>query len=164
MAQATTNELDSRDRFDAGPVAVGAILPSEGHCLPGDGCDASVADGGARHVGAEVFDGRPSGPEGLDVDAPPFGPSSGIDLPVEALEFLAEVTTKPSRHRGQVREEVRVLDPHALTVRAESGSRNEVVDVGMKVQSLVPGVKHSGNGVREEWHGLKRIFAVIGAL
>ena len=45
-------------------------------------------------------------------------------------------------------EEVRVFDPDIVTIRIESGSRDEVMDVGMEEQSLVPGVKHPGEPVR----------------
>src|SRR5690606_14389386 len=144
VTQVTTNELDTADRLDPGPVAVGAILPSEGNCFVRDGNDAGITDSGARHVGTEIFDGRLPGAEGLDVDTPCFGPDDGIDLPTEALEFLAEVTTEPPHHRGQVSEEVCVFDLHVTSLAVEPHSRDEVVDVGVKEKTLVPGVKHSG--------------------
>src|SRR5690606_10436830 len=113
----------------------------------GRGEESRVCDGRFGDVGAEVFDGGGSVAAGLDVYAPVFRPGRRIGLPAEFADSGTEVGPKPPLHGEERGEEVCVPDPDKVPLRVESPAGDEVVDVGVEVKSLVPGVEDPGEAM-----------------
>jgi hypothetical protein len=138
VSQIALHELHALEGAEFGAVAGVAVLPAEGDGLLGDPHHAGVADGGARDVGSEVFEGGTTVAGGLDVDTPVPAPDVGVDLPVVGLEEAVEVLSEGGLQQGEVDQEVRLLDAHEAAQGVETGAGDETMDVGMKAQLLIP--------------------------
>lgn len=144
VAKIVAHEFDAGQGFCFGAVVVGTIFPTKDDGVVCDGCDASIVDGGAGDVGAEVFDSRSAGTGGLDVDTPVLAPDLRINLPVLLLEQLTEVLTEGGLEVGEEEQEVRIFAADKVALGIEAGAGNQAVDVRMKLQALVPGVEDCG--------------------
>lgn len=132
MPQIALHKLDTREGADFGAIGRLAILPAEGDGGVVNPKDAGIADGGARHVGSQVFEGGPAVAGGLNVHAPVPAPDAGIDLPVVGLKEIAQTLPEGRLQVRQVDEELRLFDAHEAAVLVETGAGYQAMDVRMK--------------------------------
>ena len=147
VSQVAPDEFDPGDGawFDA--VVITAILPSEGHGVVADGDDTRITDDAAADISAQIFDGIGAIAEGLNVYAPVFVPHRGIEhleIPTACLQLSGEVPAKGLPNQGKVKQEVGVLDGDDVPIWIDSGTGNNVMNVGMDAELLVPGVEDAG--------------------
>ena len=121
---------------------MGAIFPAERDGLAGDGEQACVIDSGAGDIGAQVFKGGSTGASWLDVHTPLLAPDLRIHLPIVLLEQPVEVLSEGTLQMRQIDQEPVTADPDIVAGGIEPGARNQTVNMGMELQTLVPGMEH----------------------
>src|SRR5687768_3867651 len=82
LAQIAPDKLNAGERESFVAVAGVPILPAEGNGVVGDLEEAPIADGGAGHVSAEVFEGAGAVAGRLNVHTPILAPDTGVHLPL----------------------------------------------------------------------------------
>ena len=144
VAQVAADELDAGDGrcFDA--VALVAVFPAEGDRRGIAGHKAAVGDGGAAHVGPEVFDGGLPRAEGPDVHAPAGAPHGRVRLPIQGLEALAELMPEAGLEGRDVDEELFAFPNDHAAIGVDPGGGHDEVEVGEEEELLVPGVEDRG--------------------
>lgn len=142
MPEVTRHELHSGESACLPPVARRAVLPPEADGAIVHADQATIADGRAGDVGAEILQGRTTIAGGLNVHAPVLAPDRGIDLPVMNLEESSQVFPERRLEERQVDQIVGFRHAHEASVPVESGTRDQAMEVGVKSQLLVPGVEH----------------------
>ena len=78
------------------------------------------------------------------MDAPHFAPDLRVHLPIMLFEQLVEVLSEGALQMRQIDQELFSLDPDILAFGIEAGARNQTVNMGMELQSLVPGMQGGG--------------------
>lgn len=144
VAKIVTHELNAGQVFCFGAAVVGTVFPTEGDAVVSDGSDASIIDGGASDVGAEIFNGRSAGAGGLNVNAPILAPNLRVYLPVLLFKQLTEVLPEGGLEVREEDQEVGIFDADKVAIGIEACAWDQAVDVRMKLQALVPGVKNGG--------------------
>ena len=147
MAQITSDKLCSRQRELLELVAVAAVLPRETDRFIVDFQDTAIANGSAADISAEVFDGVGSCPEGFDVNTPFFVPNLGINIPLQIFELLLPVGDEEPGEFGCREKKVLVFASNQPAVRIQSCAWNDVMNVRVWKQLLVPGMKDSSEAV-----------------
>lgn len=160
MAQVTPHKFHSGQRRLLDAVLV-PVFPAEGNRLLGDLKDTRVADGGARHIIAQVLERGGSGAGRLNMHAPIFGPDLGIDLPAFLIQQTAEVLPEGRLQVRQMEQAIGFLHTHELAVSIQPGAGNHAVDVRMASHALVPGMQSGGEAVDvgAEFFGGGELFA-----
>ena len=147
MPQIALDKLHAREGASFLAIIGGAVLPAEGDGVVGDVEDPGIADRGAGHVSAQIFERRRTVARGLNVHAPILAPDRGVHLPAVDPEEVTQVLTEGGLKVRQVDEEVGLFDADQTAAVIEPGAGNQTMDVGMKTHLLVPGVEHGGKAV-----------------
>jgi hypothetical protein len=147
MSEVAGCKLNTADGGGFAPVVFGAVFPTEGDGVIGDLDDAGIVDGSACDVSAEIAQSGAAGTGGLDVNAPGFVPDGGIDLPVVFFEQPVKVLAKGSLQMFEENQIMGLFRANEFSPRIESDARHQAMDVWMKTELLVPGVKHGGEAV-----------------
>ena len=144
MPEEARDKLHAREGADLVAVARRPVFPPEADGVIVHAHHAGIAEGGAGDLVAKILQGGTAVAGRLNVNAPVPAPDGGIDLPPMNPKEFAEVFPEGRLQERQVKEILRLSDAHEASVRVESGTGNQAVDVGMKSQLLVPGVEHRG--------------------
>ena len=108
-----------------------------------------VADRGAADVGAKIFDDVFARAKWLEIHAPVLLPDGGVDGGQRVLfgqvgEAIAEAGAENAAQCGLGDEEVNISNGDDAPVRGDARAGHDAVDVGVKMQPLVPGVEDHG--------------------
>ena len=153
VAQISFHKLHAFDRLDARGIAIGAVFPVETDVGIGHRNDARITNGGAAHVSSEILDDVLTAAEWLKMHAPVLRPDGWIDggkrkrlrltrlMFFKSCESIAEATAKDFPQDGLGHEEVGILHFDHPACRSDAGTGHDAMNVGMKVQALVPGVE-----------------------
>jgi hypothetical protein len=144
VAQIASHKLIGRESESLGGIAMSAVFPSEGDTGIISIQDSMLGNGGAPHIGAEVFDGRCPRPHGLNMDAPVGVPNDGIDAPFAFPHSLAEVVAEGRTQSWEGNQKLLMFAKDDVAKAINPGSGNNDMQMGMEEQLLVPCVKHSG--------------------
>jgi hypothetical protein len=164
VKQISAQELIGGNGHDLVLAAVGIVLPTERDAMVFEGHQALVGDGDAMGVAGQVVENMVGTTEGrLGIDDPvlvaefPEEVAEGLrqgellkrsmKLEPVVLEQLTELVTELLAEDlaecldGQ-KESARRIDP-TRTVRSKTASGNDVMDVGMMLEVLSPGMEHA---------------------
>ena len=140
-------------------VAVGGIAPAEGDVAIGESDQPAVGDGDAMGVGAEIAQHMFRSAEGrLGVDDPvvaeqyaqPCGEGAwlgkrqqvAVELELTSMEGAAksgdELAAEDTAEHADGQEEGTPGGDPSGVIRSEAAGGNDAVDMGMKLQSLIP--------------------------
>ena len=164
MQQEAAQELVDRQAHDALLVAVRGVSPAEADLAVGEGNQPAVGDADAMGVSAEIAQGVLRAAEGsLGIDDPvvteqdsePGGEAAWLgercELAVELELALVErrletgdelATEDTSEHLDWKEEGSSGRDPDPV-IRGQTSSGDDAVNMGMMLQSLIPGVEHA---------------------
>ncbi len=164
VKQEATEKLIARDGHHFLLIVVGGVAPAEGDLAVRQCDQAMVGDGDAVGIAAEILQDVIGSAEGwFGVDDPIFAeqrtqPGSEELGMGEGCEFSGkgqltvlegrlqagdELATKHAPQYGDGKEEAWVGSNPAGVIAGESAGGNDTVDMGMKLEFLVPGVKHA---------------------
>ena len=145
-------------------IVVGRVAPAEGDLFVGQRNQAMVGDGDAVGIAAEILQHVLGSAEGwFGVDDPIFaeertqpgseelGMGERCELSSQAqltalegrLQAGDELATKHAPQYGDGKEEAWVRSNPAGVIAGESAGGNDTVDMGMKLEFLVPGMEHA---------------------
>ena len=93
VLEEAVEEAFGREAHGAGAALVIAIGKGDGLAVVGE--DALGAEGGAKDVSGEVFQGRFTGADGLNIGHPSEGPGGAGDLDVELRVLLLQSLPEP---------------------------------------------------------------------
>jgi len=147
VAQVTGDKLHARDGGSLSAIALVPVFPVERDGGVGDVDQTRIVDGGAGHVSAEVFERAATGTGRLNVNAPVHVPDRAIDLPVVFLQQPVKVLAKGGLQLWQINEELWVLHAYELSAGIQTDTRHHAMDVRMKPDLLIPGVKRGSEAV-----------------
>jgi len=164
VEQKAAQELVDRQSHEALLVGVGGVSPAEGDVALLQGDESAVGDGDAVGVPAEIAQRVFRSAEGrLGIDDPlvaeqgsePCGEGPWFrkwcEVAVEGELVLAEgglqsgdelAAKDAAEHLDREEEPVARRDP-AHVIRSEAARGGHAVDVGMKLEPLVPGMEHA---------------------
>ena len=164
VKQEATEKLIARDGHHFLLIVVGGVAPAEGDLAVRQCDQAMVGDGDAVGIAAEILQDVIGPAEGwFGVDDPVFAeertqPGSEELGMGERCEFSGQVQLTAFEGRLQAgdelaaehapqysngKEEAWVGSNPAGVIARESAGGNDAVDMGMKLELLVPGVKHA---------------------
>jgi len=143
---------------------VGRVPPTKGNLAVGQSDEAVVGDGDTMGIATEILQdilGSAEGWFGVDdpISAEERTQPGGVELGMgERREFSGhvqltalegrlqtsdELATKHAPQYGDGKEEARVGSNPAGVIAGESAGWNDTVDMGMKLEFLVPGMEHA---------------------
>ena len=164
MKQEAAQKLIAREGHQFLPIVVDRVTPAKGNLAVGQRDQAMVRDGHAVGIAAEILQGVLGSAEGrFGVDDPIFAEertqpgseelgmgercefSGQVQLAVREgrLEAGDELATKHAPQYSNGEEEAWVGSNPAGVVAGEPAGRNDTVDMGMKLEFLIPGVEHA---------------------
>lgn len=131
---------------------MGSIFPRKGDRRFADSQDAGVGDGCAANIGAQILDDALAVAEGLEMHAPIFFPDGGFYAGkgglfralAQSIKLLLKEMPECRTEHGLGHKEPRAFDSHHAAVAIESRSRNDAMNVWMKMKALVLGVQDHG--------------------
>ena len=152
MAQVAGNKLHARSGFGSLGITMGAIFPRKGDRRFADSQDAGVGDGCAANIPAQILDDALAVAEGLEVHAPIFFPDGGFHSGqgrlfralAQSMKLLLKEMPECRTERGLWHKEPGAFDSHHAVVAIEPRSRNDAMNVRMKMKALVPCVQDHG--------------------
>ena len=164
MEQEAAQELFDGQSHEPLLVAVGRVAPAEGDVAIGERNQPAVGDGDAMGIGAEIAQHVFRATEGrLGVDDPvvaeqytqPCGEGAWLGKRQKVavkLEFASmegatesgdELAAEDTAEHADGQEEGRPGGDPSGVIWCEAAGGNDTVDMGMKLQSLIPGVEHA---------------------
>jgi len=164
MKQEATEKLITGNGHHFLPIVVGRVTPAKGNLALRECDQTMVGDGDAVSIAAEILQHVLGSAEGwLGVDDPIFAeertqPGSEELGMGERCEFSGQVQLTVFEGRLQAgdelaaehapqysdgKEEARLGSNPAGVIAGESAGGNDTVDMGMKLEFLIPGVQHA---------------------
>ncbi|HMH07922.1 MAG TPA: hypothetical protein VK579_14675 [Terriglobales bacterium] len=173
-------ELIAREGHHFLLIVVGRVTPAKGNLAVRQSDESVVGDGDAVSIAAEILQHVLGSAEGwFGVDDPIFaeertqpgseelGMGEGCEFSGQVqltafkgrLQAGDELATKHASQYSNGKEEAWVGSNPAGVIARESAGGNDTVDMGMKLEFLVPGVEHAEEAnVRTEMGGIARDF------
>ena len=142
MLEEAADELDNIKGQDSRSFTVGlAIANQHGAVLDAD--DARVGDGDFEDVGSQIFESSLTGGERLSIDVPVDVPHVGGDLIEQMGLFhqIAELGSEDFRESMNGEKEIDFGGMPGAIGGTDGAARNDVVNMGMILQSSTPGME-----------------------
>jgi len=152
MAQVAGNKLSAGNSFGSLDVSMGAVFPRKGDRRFADSQDAGVGDGRPANIPAQILDDALTVAEGLEMHAPIFFPNGWFHtgkgglfraLP-QSMELLLKEMPECRAEHGLGHKEPGAFNSHHAALTVEPRSRNDAMNVRMKMKALVPCVQDHG--------------------
>ena len=152
MAQVAGNKLHTRNGFGSLGITTGAVFPRKGDRRFADSQDAGVGDGRPANIPAQILDDALAVAEGLEMHTPIFFPDGGIHAGqgglfralAQSLELLLKEMPESGAEHGLGHKEAGAFNSHHAALTVEPRSRNDAMNVRMKMKTLVPCVQDHG--------------------
>jgi hypothetical protein len=159
MLEEAADELDGVESENSLSMAVGFAVTNE-HGAILDTNDAGIGDGDLEDIGGEIFESGFTGGHRLGVDIPICLPDLGRDL-IEEFALFHQIAELGAEDFGEGFDGEKEIEsggmPRAIG-RTDSAPRNDVVNVGVVLQSSPPGVEYT----EEAWEIAADVFGILG--
>jgi len=152
MAQVAGNKLHARNGFGSLGITMGAIFPRKSDRRFADSQDAGVGDGRPANIGAQILDDALAVAEALKMHAPIFFPDGGFYAGkgglfwalAQSMELLLKEMPECRAEHGLGHKEAGAFNSHHAALTIKPRSRNDAMNVRMKMKALVPCVQDHG--------------------